>query len=222
MNQPTQKEFYIVRSFQLASSSHIFHSLRLVSIDWTSQNVSLYFYVDGELSKDDRESINLIDTYFGTNFSRKEIGPSDFKVIRVDSPTPIDSYLGECVFARKENPPIGKVRLGVLTEKCLERREKILLALQRAMINHIFLQLRTVYIDWSQTSATLYFCVDGEISGDDRTSADLIHAFFCMQFPKEEMERCKATVLRIDFPERIAEDYGTIVYDRKEMPELLG
>jgi hypothetical protein len=153
-------------------------------------------------------------------FSDKELTWSDFDVIRIDYPSPISSYDGECVFARKELPPLAHPARGVLIEKDIERRDKVLIAMQRAMINHVIPQLRMVSITFDDVSATLKFYVDGNICEDDAQSFDLIRAFFCMQFPQEEMEQCEKKIVRLDFPERIEESYGELIYLRKEAPEL--
>ena len=220
MDRLTKRDVHIIRVFQVAWWGHVFPDLRLVSIRWTEQTAELSFYVNGPISDDDYESLNLIDTYFSVYFSSEEMTWLDFNVIRIDYPQPISSYDGECVFARKELPPLTHPARGVLIEKDIERRDKVLIAMQRAMVNYIFPQIRTVNIRWDDNSAEITFCVDGEISESDRESLDLIRMFFCMQFPKEEMEKCETNIIRIDFPAKIDESYGSMVYERKEEPEM--
>ena len=210
----------ITGSFQVGSYGHIFPNLRLISMTWDQSSAVMYFYVDKEISDDDLESINLIHTYFGVNFSDKEMESCFIEIIRQDFPAPIDSYPGQCMYARKESPPIGKATRGVMIEKNIDRRGKVLVAIQKAMINNIFPQIRSVYVEWTDTSAMLCFCVDGTISEDDKKSLGLMHAYFCLQFPQEEMELCETKIIRIDLPERITENYGTLVYEKKEAPEM--
>lgn len=219
MDRLTKRDVDIILSFQVAWWGHVFPDLRLVSIRWTEQTAELFFYVHGQISDDDFESLNLIDTYFDVLFSSEEMTWLDFNVIRIDYPQPISSYEGECVFARKEIPSLAHPVRGVLIEKDIERRDKVLIAMQRAMINYIIPQLREVIITFDDVSATMKFYVDGKICEDDVQSFDLIRAFFCMQFPGEEMKQCEVKIVRIDFPERIEESIGELIYIRKEAPE---
>jgi hypothetical protein len=220
MDRLTKRDVDIILSFQVAWWSHVFPDLRLVSIRWTEQTAELFFYVNGQISDDDFESLNLIHTYFSVCFSGEEMTWSDFNVIRIDYPSPIASYDGECVFARKELPPLAKPARGVLIEKDIERRDKVLIAMQRAMINHVIPQLRMVSVNFDDVSAIVSFYVDGRIGKDDVNSFDLATTFFCMQFPKEEMEQCEKKIVRLDFPKRIEESHGELIYLRKEAPEL--
>ena len=206
-------------SFLFATKGYVFPQLRLVSMEWNRHSVDAYFYVDGQLSEDDEESLNLIDTYFDP-----ELEPSTFEgfmehIVRVDYPGPI-SFRGQCVYARRESPPIGKIYRGILTERWLSRFEKVCIAIQRAMVGNIFSQIRHIVVKWEEDRAWLYFRVHGELTGDDYRSIDQIVHYFCLQFPKEEMVSCDKQVIRIDFPEVPKIDLGTLVYSRKEYSSL--
>lgn len=212
----SKRDVFIILAYQSAAShGYIFSKLRLVSMTWDNYSSAMHFYIDGQISDDDDESINLIGTYFGLD----SVGGCDeicsLNLIRIDYPEPI-SFEGECVFARKENPPIGKVKRGVLTEKGLKRRDKVLIAAQRAMIGLIFSQIRHVVLQWTEDTACISFRVDGELAKDGRLSIEQIRQYFTMQFPKEEMIRCDVQIFRIDFPTVPTVDLGTIVYSRKE------
>ena len=210
---PSGVEFLM--SFLLSSKGYIFPQLRLVSMEWNRQDVDVYYYIDGQLSEDDEESLNLIGCYFGVNLGSSE--PENFfeHIIRVDFPQPI-SFQGQCVYARRENPPIGKIDRGIITALWLDRFDKVCIAIQRAMVGNIFPQLRYVLMSWTETKARLFFEVDREISKEDRTSIDLISHFFCLQFPKEEMRTCDVEITRVDFPKVSNNPEGEVMYWRKE------
>lgn len=206
-------------SFLFAAKGYVFPKLRLVSMGWNRHSVEVFFYVDGQISEDDEESLKLIDTYFDP-----ELDPSTFEgflehVVRTDYPEPI-SFQGRCVYARREDPPIGKIARGIITEHWLSRFDKVCIAIQRAMVGNIFPQLRYVFMNWTEETALLYFEVHGEISEEDRTSIELISNFFRLQFPKEEMRSCDVEVARVDFPKLSNYPNGRVVYWRKEHPSL--
>ena len=206
-------------SFLFAAGGYIFPQLRLVSMEWNRHDVDVYYYVDGQISDDEEESLNLIGCYFGVDLGSSE--PEDFfeHIIRVDSPQPI-SFQGQCVYARRENPPIGKICRGIITERWLSRFNKVCIAIQRAMVGYIFPKIRDVVVKWEEDRARLFFRVHGELSKDDYRSIDQIVHYFCLQFPREEMVSCDKQVIRIDFPEVPKIDLGTLVYSRKEYSSL--
>lgn len=206
-------------SFLFSTKGYIFPQLRLVSMEWNRHSVDAYFYVDGQLSEDDEESLNLIDTYFDPELEPRAFEGFMEHIVRVDYPEPI-SFQGQCVYARRENPPIGKICRGILTERWLSRFEKVCIAIQRAMVGNVFPQLRYVFMNWTEEAAHLYFEIDGEISEVDRTSTELISHFFRLQFPKEEMRSCDVEVARVDFPKISNYADGRVVYWRKEYPSL--
>jgi hypothetical protein len=206
-------------SFLFAAKGYIFPRLRLASMEWNRYSVDAYFYIDGQLSEDDEESLSLIGTYFGVDLGPE--GPTSYSehIIRVDSPQPI-SFQGQCVYARREGSPIGKIVRGIITERWLSRFDKVCIAIQRAMVGNIFPQLRYVFMNWTEETALLYFEVHGEISEEDRTSIELISNFFRLQFPKEEMRSCDVEVARVDFPKLSNYPNGRVVYWRKEHSSL--
>ena len=202
-------------SFLFATKGYIFPQLRLASLDWNRHSVDAYFYIDGQLSEDDEEALSLIGTYFGVDLGPEAPNSYTEHIIRIDYPEPI-SFQGQCVFARRESPPIGKIARGIITERWLSRFDKVCVAIQRVMVGNIFPQLRYVWVDWTEDSARLYFEVHGAISQEDRTSIDLITNFFRLQFPNEEMRSCDVEVARVDFPKISDRGEGRLVYWRKE------
>lgn len=219
MTSIAQREIDIFLAFQDGCLGYIFPSLRLVRAEWTKQTVDLCFYHDGEISDDDVESINLIDTYFGANFSNKELEVCNIDIIRKDFPKSIEFFSGKCLYAREEIPFVGKTNLGVMTER-MDRVKKIRFASQRAMINHIFPSLRGIIIQFNNISSEILFYIDGEISDTRLKSLDIMRMFFSLQFPSEEMQECSMKAIRLDFPARMTETNGILVYKRKEGSDL--
>jgi hypothetical protein len=202
-------------SFLFAASEYIFPQIRLVSMEWNRHSVDVYFYVDGQFSEDDEEALNLIGTYFQPELEPSTLDRFEEHIIRVDYPAPI-SFQGQCVFARRETPPIGKIARGIITERWLSRFDKVCVAIQRAMVGNIFPQIRHIVVKWDEETASIYFRVHGELLSDDYRSIDQIVQYFCLQFPKEEMVSCEKHVIRMDFPEVPKDSLGTLVYGRKE------
>ena len=208
-------------NFLLAAKHYIFPQLRLASMEWTRNTVDVYYYIDGPVSDDNEESVNLIGTYFDVDFDSGVLEKYSDHIMRVDYPEPVPFY-GQCIYARKEKPPIGKIARGVITEKWLRRFDKICIAIQRAMVGNIFPKIRNIVASWDEVAASIYFVVDGEISEDDRRSTEQIVQYFRLQFPKEEMVSCKGRVFRVDFPAipelPEAPDFSesALVYSRQE------
>ena len=212
-------------SFLLAAKGYIFPRLRLASMEWTRHCVDVYYYVDGPVSDDNEESFNLISTYFDVDFDAGVLENYSDHIIRVDSPEPI-SFQGQCIYARKETPPIGKIFRGLITEQWPDRFDKICIAIQRAMVGNIFPQIRDVVVSWNEVSASIYFVVHGEISDAERKNVDQIVQYFRLQFPKEEMTVCGEHIVRIDFPavpnlpETLDFSRAISVYSRQEYSSM--
>jgi hypothetical protein len=210
----TEHEIDIIWSFQNASHDRIFSQLRLVSIEWLGYPY-LYFYTDGKVHADDYESISLMISYFGIDSSAPDMDDADGEIVEVSAPEPIHNP-GICLYARKENSPVGNPPRPVLLEKEISRQKKIRVAAQRAIIDNVFPQLRSVEVSFDQISATLYFRIDGELTQDNTKSLSLIQAYFSLQFPKEEMQQCDMKIIRFDTPQLILDSYGELIYLRKE------
>ena len=91
----TDQDVTIILSLQHACYGYVFPQIRMISINWGKKFIEAYFYVDGDLSTDDCESLNLIDTYFCANFGGRIVYEST--IVRSDYPQPITNYLGECL-----------------------------------------------------------------------------------------------------------------------------
>jgi len=214
---PVSAHFFL--SFLFAAGDYVFPKLRLASMEWTRNTVDVYYYIDGLVSDDNEESLNLIGTYFGVDRGPAVLEKYSDHIIRVDYPEPI-VFQGQCVYARKESPPVGKASKGLITERWLSRFEKGCIAIQRAMVGNIFPQIRNIVVNWDNVSASVYFRVHGELSEDDRRSIDQIVQYFRLQFPKEEMTSCDGHIIRIDFPDVPKVSLGTLVYARQEYSSL--
>lgn len=73
-------------------------SLRAMRVKWDQKTIYLYFYYDGEISEEDRESAELIGTSIIANFSEHSL---DVNILRLDYPKAIPAE-GELVFKRRE------------------------------------------------------------------------------------------------------------------------
>lgn len=211
----TARDVDILLTYQWASIEHIFPNLRLVSVTLKT-NPEITFYVHGALSDDDKESMNLIHTYFGigSNFHLNQ-GPYD--VIQIDAPTPIENFPGECVYARREEKPLISHKSKIFIDDSVNQRSKIFLTMQRAMINNVFLELRSLQATWGGSSVCLIVVIDKELSADNKHSLECIRDDFVMLFP--EPITCTLKIIRIDHPSRITKDYGPLIYSRKEFLE---
>ena len=92
-------------------------------------------------------------------------------------------------------------------------RSNILLFVQRALLDEVFPQLRSVMVDYSENKVRLYFYVDGVISIDDADSLDCVETEVIADMtPDIEVV---SEVIRLDAPVR-EPDKGICVYHRKE------
>jgi hypothetical protein len=208
----SRNDMEILLAYQSASVEHVFPRLRLVSVTLGDQ-LNINFYVHGEPLFDDAESMNLIDTYFGIGsyFSTEQ---GTYNINQIDAPNPIVNYLGECVYARREQAPLVSAKSKVYIENSVDRKSQIFFSMQRAMLNHMFPEIRSIHVRWDEFMINLIFIVDGELSANNQHSIECIRNDFINQFPEPTI--CKIKLIRIDFPARITEDYGPLIYSRKE------
>ena len=214
IDELTERKVEFLLEFQRATSDRIFPTLRVISLTIDQKTPDAFFYYDGAISEEDLESVSLMITYFGVNFS-DGLRDMSWEYTRVDYPHPILHIPGECVYARKENPPLVVPKRGVLIEPWMDRWSKIALALQRALLNNVFPQIRKISVDYTDTTATIHAIVDGPISRDDERSLELVKHYFSMQFPAEEMVQCELIVTQIDAPQPMP-GYTVLGYLRKE------
>ena len=210
----TERDLDILLSFQTGASEYIFPKLRSAHIT-LGKNPVIYFFVDGELSEDDLESLSLIDLYTGTAFSHS-IFPGGFEFIRIDYPDPIPDCPGECVYARKEPRTKEPTEHPVLDDISMKKNDKIQIAMQRAMINRIFPQIRQVTVACKNSTVRIHVLVDGEIAQEDRATLEEMRISFLKQVPRTEITDCILTVKKLDFPQKERGKERTQVYYRKE------
>ncbi len=75
--------------------------LRAVRIKWDEKIIHLFFYYDGEISEEDRESAENIATEVIANFSEHVL---EVNIQRLDYPKPIPE-IGELAYSRREKVP---------------------------------------------------------------------------------------------------------------------
>lgn len=73
--------------------------LRAVRIKWDEKTIHLYFYYDGEIAEEDRESAECIATEIISNFSAHTL---EVNILRWDYPKQIPNE-GELVYMRRES-----------------------------------------------------------------------------------------------------------------------
>ena len=89
-------------NFLLAAKHYIFPQLRLASMEWTKNTVDVYDYIDGPVSDDNEDSVNLIGTYFDVDFDSGVLEKYSDHIMRVDYPEPV-SFYGQCIYARRKS-----------------------------------------------------------------------------------------------------------------------
>jgi hypothetical protein len=184
-----------VVSFQRRAWGAIFPQLRLVSMQHKGFCFELYFYVDGELSESDKKSVEEIRSSFGEDLYHRVVKATSAEIIRIDSPKPIHNYPGVCLFARKENPPLVSIK-NVVLDADIDFYHKVLLAMQWAMINHIFPRIRAVQLDIEAHSVIIRVVVS-EISEEEQKSLEEMKLSFVEQLP--ELQSCILRILQKPF-----------------------
>ncbi|MEL4013207.1 hypothetical protein [Dryocola clanedunensis] len=88
-------------SMQSALLGAITQNMRNIAVDIVDDKIMLYFFIDGEVRRDDEENISIVETEviadFEDNFDIETI------IKRLDYPEPIILKQGCSVFLRKEN-----------------------------------------------------------------------------------------------------------------------
>lgn len=87
-------------SIQSALLGAITANMRNIAIDINENKIILYFFINGEISDDDRENISIIETEIIADFEDEFDIESIIK--RIDSPELIVLERGYSVFQRKE------------------------------------------------------------------------------------------------------------------------
>ncbi len=76
-------------------------ALRKASVKWDDNSVDLYFYYDGQISEEDRESAECVATEFIASYPEYEL---NVHILRWDYPKQIPNE-GELVYCRRESTP---------------------------------------------------------------------------------------------------------------------
>lgn len=90
----------VLLSLQTALLDEITPNIRGITCGWSNYLITINCYFDGEISEDDRESMECVATEVIANFSQHKISISSK---RLDIPEPLNPYtLSEWVYRRKE------------------------------------------------------------------------------------------------------------------------
>lgn len=92
-------------------------------------------------------------------------------------------------------------------------RTRILLSMMVALWGEVSSALRCVYVNWNEKKIQLYFFYDGEITEEDRESAECIATEMIANFPEHELE---IDISRLDFPKPFPANIGELIYLRRE------
>lgn len=91
-----------------------------------------------------------------------------------------------------------------------------ILTMNRALWGEVSPPLRAVRVNWDKDAVYLYFFYNGEISEEDRESAECVATEFISSYPEYNLE---VRILRLDYPARIPNE-GELVYMRREAKPL--
>lgn len=94
-----------ILSLNGALIGEVFSQLRVAKIQWDNEKVSLLFYYDGEISEDDRESLECIATEVISDFPDHAL---EVNITRCDYPARIPQSEASniaLVYRRKEKKP---------------------------------------------------------------------------------------------------------------------
>ncbi|MES2345803.1 MAG: hypothetical protein V4494_07700 [Chlamydiota bacterium] len=186
-------------------------SLRAAKIKWDDEMIYLYFYYDGEISEEDRESAECVATEVIADFS--DYNKLDVNIIRWDYPQTIP-MIGETVYLRRD---IAIKELSLPQQDQNDNSDKItwasaILSLNRRLWGEVGPTLRAAKIEWDDEMIHLYFYYDGEISEEDWESAECVATEVISDFPNHKLD---VNITRWDYPQPIP-SIGKTVYLRRE------
>jgi hypothetical protein len=95
---------HILLSVQRALIGEIVPNMRAISVEWTSQNIHLWVYIDGPIDEQTREDFDaVVITQIIADFPNPDNHDPvvKFDFVRCDSPEKLDCR-GVLVYARKE------------------------------------------------------------------------------------------------------------------------
>lgn len=88
------------------------------------------------------------------------------------------------------------------------------LSLQRALLGNVTPNIRAVIAELSGKNISLLFYFEGEVDDDDEELASVIETEIIADF--DDDFTVDTTVQRLDYPQRIKNTKGLLVYLRKE------
>lgn len=94
-----------ILSLNRALLGEVFPQLRAAKIQWDEEKVNLFFYYDGEISEDDRESLECVATEVISDFPDHGL---EVEIVRCDYPARVlqsDAANIALVYRRKEEKP---------------------------------------------------------------------------------------------------------------------
>jgi hypothetical protein len=92
----------VLLSIQRALLGEVRPTLRCVTVGWDSDSIRILCYFDGEISEDDRESMECVLTEVIASFPPSEGDRIQLDCVRRDAPGPID-FLKSTVYRRHES-----------------------------------------------------------------------------------------------------------------------
>lgn len=185
-------------------------SLRAVTIDFDpiEKMFVLFFFYDGEITE------KLLELTSLANFDVDcEYYLNTYKVIRLDSPTPIP-IRGKFAYLRKEpNLPILKKEDHSFLLETSRPMVVYKLDMQQALLGRVTAALRyvAVGVDCDNKQLEAYFTYDGLISEEDWDLANEAAIDAPISFPGYTT---KVSIKRVDFPNKTWEAHskGTLEY----------
>ncbi len=101
-----------------------------------------------------------------------------------------------------------------MNEEQIERRIKILLSVQRALLGAIVPNLRRIFLDWNENEIRFYFVFDGDFSEEDQEEMECVAFEVSCDF--DDDEKIVTNYLRIPAPEQVHNMGQACVFSRKE------
>ncbi len=188
-------------------------ALRSAQIKWDQELIHLFFYYDGEVSEEDHESAERVATEVIASYPEHQL---EIDILRWDYPKPIPK-VGELVYYRREPGFIRKqqdpfLHLNEIDPKFL-LRIKVILSMIDALLGEVSPALRSATVSWDEKKIHLYFYYDGEISDEDKKSAERIRTKVSSNFPEYQLN---VQVIRWDYPKWFPEGAFETVYRKRE------
>jgi len=170
-------------------------SLRAATIQWSNEEVSLFFYYDGEVSEEDNESAECVATEVISDFSECAL---EIDILRWDFPKSIPQK-GERVYHRREHS--SKSLFIPQTNDFADQplRIRIILSTIFALINEVSRALNCVIVGSDENTILLCFYYDGVVSEEDNISIKNVCSKVSTDFPTHAI---KVDLLLRNYPKK--------------------